>query len=203
VTEHPTAYWTAQQIVNAFSDAAAPAYLLRDRDQVYGQPFRHRVKGMGIEEVPTAPHSPWQNPFAERVMGSIRRECLNHVLVLERCWSPSRWPPSGSDALARATRPWNDSAGSGAPRSPDVLREELVDEGLIAKATPLGLAPHGVENLGIDPNRDQSPGSRPQGRPPHAPHRPELRGGRLRDVGEVNPGTPHRPPALCGSPGVR
>ena len=82
VTEHPTAVWTAQQIVDAFPDDSAPAYLLRDRDQVYGQHFRHRVKGMGIEEVLTAPHSPWQNPFAERLIGSIRRECLNHVLVL-------------------------------------------------------------------------------------------------------------------------
>jgi putative transposase len=81
-TEHPTAAWTAQQIVDAFPDESAPAYLLRDRDRVYGQPFRHRVKGMGIEEVLTAPHSPWQNPFAERLIGSIRRECLNHVLVL-------------------------------------------------------------------------------------------------------------------------
>jgi len=82
VTEHPTAYWAAQQIVNTFPDETAPAYLLRDRDQVYGQPFRHRVKGMGIEEVITAPLSPWQNPFAERLIGSIRRECLNPVFVL-------------------------------------------------------------------------------------------------------------------------
>src|SRR5437867_10103558 len=82
VTEHPTARWTAQQIVDAFPDDSAPPYLLRDRDQVYGQQFRHRVKGMGIEEVLTAPHSPWQNPFVERLIGSIRRECLNHVLVL-------------------------------------------------------------------------------------------------------------------------
>jgi len=82
VTEHPTALWTAQQIVNAFPDDSAPGYLLRDRDQVYGQQFRHRVKGMQIEEVLTAPQSPWQNPFAERLIGSIRRECLNHVLVL-------------------------------------------------------------------------------------------------------------------------
>ena len=66
----------------AFPDDSAPAYLLRDRDQVYGEQFRHRVKGMRIEEVLTAPHSPWQNPFAERLIGSIRRECLNHVLVL-------------------------------------------------------------------------------------------------------------------------
>jgi hypothetical protein len=62
VTEHPTAYWTAQQIVDAFPDDSAPAYLLRDRDQVYGQPFRHRVKSMEIEEVLTAPQSPWQDP---------------------------------------------------------------------------------------------------------------------------------------------
>jgi putative transposase len=82
VTEHPTAVWTAQQIVAAFPDDSAPSYLLRDRDQVYGKQFRHRVKGMGIDEVLTAPHSPWQNPFAERLIGSIRRECLNHVLVL-------------------------------------------------------------------------------------------------------------------------
>ena len=82
VTEHPTAHWTAQQIVNAFPDQSAPSYLLRDRDQVYGQPFRHRLKGLGTEEVLTAPHSPWQNPFAERLIGSIRPECLNHVLVL-------------------------------------------------------------------------------------------------------------------------
>jgi len=82
VTEHPTAHWTAQQIVDAFPDDSAPSYLLRDRDQVYGQQFRHRVKGMGIDEVLTAPHSPWQNPFAERLIGSVRRECLNHTVVL-------------------------------------------------------------------------------------------------------------------------
>jgi transposase InsO family protein len=82
VTEHPTAHWTAQQIVDAFPDDSAPSYLLRDRAAVYGDAFRQRVKGMGIDEVLTAPHSPWQNPFAERLIGSIRRECLNHVLVL-------------------------------------------------------------------------------------------------------------------------
>ena len=82
VTEHPTAGWTAQQIVEAFPDDTAPAYLLRDRDRTYSHAFRHRVKGMGIREVLTAPQSPWQNPFAERLIGSIRRECLDHVLVL-------------------------------------------------------------------------------------------------------------------------
>jgi hypothetical protein len=82
VTEHPTAHWTAQQIVDAFPDDSAPPYFLRDRDKIYGQPFRHRVRGMGTEEVLTAPHSPWQNPLAERLIGSARRACLNHVLVL-------------------------------------------------------------------------------------------------------------------------
>jgi transposase InsO family protein len=82
VTEHPTAAWTAQQIVDTFPDDSAPAYLLRDHDGIYGPAFRQRVKGMGICEVLTAPHSPWQNPFAERLIGSIRRECLDHVLVL-------------------------------------------------------------------------------------------------------------------------
>jgi transposase InsO family protein len=82
VTEHPTAAWTAQQIVDAFPDDSAQSYLLRDRDSVYGHVFRQRVKGMGVGEVLTAPHSPWQNPFAERLIGSIRRECLDHVLVL-------------------------------------------------------------------------------------------------------------------------
>jgi putative transposase len=82
VTEHLTAAWTAQQLVEALPDDSAPSYLLRDRDSVYGHAFRHRAKGMGIREVLTAPHSPWQNPFAERLIGSIRRECLDHVLVL-------------------------------------------------------------------------------------------------------------------------
>ncbi len=82
VTEHPTARWTAQQLVDAFPDDAAPSYLLRDRDHVYGESFRQRVKSMGIQEVLTATRSPWQNPFAERLIGSVGRECLDHVLVL-------------------------------------------------------------------------------------------------------------------------
>ena len=82
VTEHPTAAWTVQQLVDTFPDDSAPPYLLRDRAGIYGEAFRQRVTGMGIREVLTAPHSPWQNPFAERLIGSIRRECLDHVLVL-------------------------------------------------------------------------------------------------------------------------
>jgi len=82
VTDHPTAAWTARQIVEAFPDDTAPKYLLRDRDRIYGVGFARRVEGIGIREVLTAPGAPWQNPFAERVIDSIRRECLNHFLVL-------------------------------------------------------------------------------------------------------------------------
>ncbi|MCH7601928.1 MAG: transposase [Planctomycetes bacterium] len=82
VTTHPTAAWTAQQIINAFPFDDAPKYLIRDHDGIYGNHFHHRLKHMGIEEVVIAPRSPWQNPFVERVIGSIRRDCLDHVIVL-------------------------------------------------------------------------------------------------------------------------
>ena len=82
VTSHPTGRWAAQQIVEAFAYDTAPSYLLRDRDGIYSSYFANRVRGMGIEEVLIAPHSPWQNPFVERLIGSIRRECLDHVLVI-------------------------------------------------------------------------------------------------------------------------
>ena len=82
VTEHPTAQWTGQQIIEAFPWDTAPKYLLRDRDAIYGSQFQRRVKSMGIEEVLTAPRSPWQNAFVERVIGSIRRDCLDHAIVL-------------------------------------------------------------------------------------------------------------------------
>jgi putative transposase len=82
ITEHPTAQWTAQQVVDAFPWDEAPRYLLRDRDRIYGAAFRQRVQHMGIEEVLIAPWSPWQNPYVERLIGSIRRDCLDHVIVL-------------------------------------------------------------------------------------------------------------------------
>src|SRR5256885_2025868 len=82
VTDSPTAAWTAQQLVEAFPDDSAPRYLLRDRNGIYGGEFRRRVKGMLIAEVLTAPRSPWQNPFVERAIGTIRRELLEHVIVL-------------------------------------------------------------------------------------------------------------------------
>jgi transposase InsO family protein len=82
VTEHPTAEWTAQQLVEAFPWKTPPKYLLRDRDALYGNHFRKRVRSLGIKERPIAPRSPWQNPYVERVIGSIRRECLDHAVVL-------------------------------------------------------------------------------------------------------------------------
>ncbi len=80
----PTARWTAQQIVEAFPYDEAPRFLIRDRDGIYGVDFRQRVEHMGIEEVVTALRSPWQNPYVERLIGSIRRDCLDHVIVLNK-----------------------------------------------------------------------------------------------------------------------
>ena len=83
VTANPTAQWTAQQLIEAFPEQTAPRFLIRDRDSIYGEFFRQRIKNMGIEEVVTAPRAPWQNPFVKRLVGSIRRESLNHVIVLK------------------------------------------------------------------------------------------------------------------------
>jgi len=82
VTGHPGAQWTAQQIVQAFPEDTTPKYMIRDRDGIYGEKFHGRVEGMGIEQVITAPRYPWQNSYAERLVGSLRRECLDHVIVL-------------------------------------------------------------------------------------------------------------------------
>ncbi len=81
ITRHPTAQWTAQQVVEAFPFETAPSDVLRDRDGIYGRDVPRRVAGMGIEQVCTAPQSPWQNPYVERFIGSGRRECLNHLII--------------------------------------------------------------------------------------------------------------------------
>jgi putative transposase len=81
VTQNPTQVWLSRQMTEAFPRETAPRYLLRDRDTSYGPAFRDRVKAMGTEEALTAPRSPWQNPFVERLIGSIRRECLDHVII--------------------------------------------------------------------------------------------------------------------------
>jgi transposase InsO family protein len=82
VTDHPTAPWIARQIADAFPWDEVPRYLIRDRDAAYGHAVRRRLQAMGIRNRPTAPRSPWQNAYAERLVGSIRRECLDHIIVL-------------------------------------------------------------------------------------------------------------------------
>jgi transposase InsO family protein len=82
VTADPTAEWVARQITEAFPWDEAPRYLIRDRDRIYGSVVTRRLRAMGIRDRPIAPASPWQNGFAERLIGSIRRECLDHIIVL-------------------------------------------------------------------------------------------------------------------------
>ena len=82
VTTNPTAEWVALQLTEAFPWNEAPRYLIRDRDRIYGAVVTRRLRAMGIRDKPTAPVSPWQNGFAERLIGSIRRECVDHFVVL-------------------------------------------------------------------------------------------------------------------------
>jgi transposase InsO family protein len=82
VTTNPTAEWIARQITEAFPWDGAPRYMIRDRDRIYGAIVTRRVRAMGIRDKPIAPASPWQNGFAEWLVGSIRRECLDHVIVV-------------------------------------------------------------------------------------------------------------------------
>ncbi len=83
VTAHPTAEWTGQQLREAFPFEQVPRYLLRDRDAIFGEEFGRQVTDMGIHEVLSAPRAPWQRAYVERVIGSIRRECLDHVIVFQ------------------------------------------------------------------------------------------------------------------------
>jgi transposase InsO family protein len=81
VTRHPTAEWLARQITEAFPWASAPAYLVRDNDRAYGHVFKSRVRAIGIHDRPISPGSPWQNPYVERLIGTVRRECLDRMLI--------------------------------------------------------------------------------------------------------------------------
>ena len=84
VTTNPTAEWVARQLTEAFPWEEAPRYLIRDRDRIYGTVVTWRLCAMGIRDKPTAPASPWQNGFVERLIGSIRRECVDHFIVWAR-----------------------------------------------------------------------------------------------------------------------
>jgi transposase InsO family protein len=81
VTRHPTAEWLARQVSETFPWDSAPCHLIRDRDRSYGEVFLRRLQSMGIRDRPIAPRSPWQNPYVERLIGSIRRECLDHLII--------------------------------------------------------------------------------------------------------------------------
>jgi transposase InsO family protein len=80
-TAHPSAEWISRQLMEAYGWEEGPCYLVRDRDSVYGEVFIRRLRAMGIRDRPTAPRSPWQNGYSERLIGSIRRECLDHIVV--------------------------------------------------------------------------------------------------------------------------
>src|SRR5271166_722881 len=82
VTAHPTAVWTTQQMIEALPEETGVRYVIRDSDAMHGTEFQRRVAGMSLAEVAIAPRSPWQNCYAERFVGSLRRECLNHVIAL-------------------------------------------------------------------------------------------------------------------------
>jgi putative transposase len=116
VTDTPTAQWTAQEIVQAFPWDTAPRYVLRDRDAVYGVAFSRRVQAMAIHEVKTATRSPWQNPYVERLIGTLRRECLDHVVVLNethlRRRVPHRLPRGPHTPLPGEGRPGATAGGA-------------------------------------------------------------------------------------------
>ena len=126
VTAHPTAEWTGQQLREAFPFDQVPRYLLRDRDAIFGDEFREQVRDMGIHEVLSAPRSPWQRAYVERVIGSIRRECLDHVVVFNAMslrrilasyftyYHPIENASLAREGLARATT--HSAAGNGTSR---------------------------------------------------------------------------------------
>jgi len=124
VTDHPTSEWVSQQMVEAFADREVPRYLIRDQDGVYGNEVRRRLHSLQIEEVLTAPQSPWQNAYAERLIGSIRRECLNHFIILngrhlKRTLARYfKYPPIPSSSVA----------GKGHPIDREVLKHGAIVE---------------------------------------------------------------------------
>ncbi len=141
VTEHPSAEWTAQQIVDAFPWDTAPRYMLRARDGVYGRYFKRRVTGLGIQQVPSVPRSPWQSPYVERVIGSIRRECLEHVIVLNErhlrrilreyvdCYHSCRTHWMCPEVRGKRTAPSTPSSEYQIRRQPPRVREPRSDVG--------------------------------------------------------------------------
>jgi hypothetical protein len=125
VTDAPTAHWTARQLAEAFPWETAPRYLLRDRDAVYGVVFSSRAQSLGIREVKTAPRSPRQNPYVERLIGTLRRECL---LLAHEEWSTSASPPA---------RSWRRLELIHGPHDGETVAVVLADSGLKYLSTDL------------------------------------------------------------------
>jgi transposase InsO family protein len=111
VTEHPTAAWLSRQVTEAFPWDSAPRYLLRDRDASYGADCCWRVEAMGITEVVTAPCSPWQNAYVERLIGSIRRECLDYLVIFNARHLRRSRSHTGSDGIFSSDSPRNSPPG--------------------------------------------------------------------------------------------
>jgi len=106
VTRHPTAEWLARQITEAFPWVSAPAYLVRDNDRAYGNVFTSRVRAMGIRDRPISCGSPWQNGIAERLIGTLRRECLDQILIFGEGHCADFFPPMRRITIKRA-RTWH------------------------------------------------------------------------------------------------
>lgn len=141
VTAHPTAEWTAQQMVEALPWETRARYVIRDRDRIYGLAFRRRVTGLGLQEVRSAPRSPWQNAYAERFIGSLRRDCLDQVIVLNE--------PHLRSVLSDYAQHYNRSRthlslGKDAPEPRLVQRQEL---GEVVSVPEVGGLHHRYERL--------------------------------------------------------
>src|SRR5438445_4983448 len=139
VTDHPTAAWTAQQVVDAFPENTAPRWLLRDHDSIYGAAFRRRVAGIGIAEAICSPMSPWQSPYVERLIGSIRRECLDHVIVFNE-WSLRRTLKSYFDYYLRSR-----THLSLAKDAPETRPAQLPELGAVVEVPQVGGLHHRYE----------------------------------------------------------
>ena len=162
VTAHPTAQWTGQQLREAFPFAKLPRYLLRDRDAIFGHDFREQVRDMGICEVLSAPRSPWQRAYVERVIGSIRRECLDHMIVFQES-SLRRTLKSYFEYYHRSRT--HLSLGKDAPEPRAIQPPEMGSVVLCHKSVgyitatndglpenPKSVAPHLLEPLKLRPN---------------------------------------------------
>jgi len=141
VTDGPSALWTGEQLVNAFPYDSAPKYLIRDRDKIYGAAFVRHVRAMGIEQVLIAPRSPWQNPYCERVSGTLRRECLDHVIIL------------GEQHLRRILRRYLEYCHRSRTHlaldkdAPELRKRESIDEGKVIALPMVGGLHHRYTRL--------------------------------------------------------